>query len=244
MNRANLKSRVANGDDFRCSVLHAVDDAVISNKNLPYVVTKKFSYDSTRFWEIDKKLYLLENLVFPTPSCRPVAAFGGYVVSALAKPEFGSFRPLDHGTSSCILALRSAISCATKSSCVMYSPRSSSAIPASMSLRVSIHSVNSSQSSTLPMKEVGRPFCVMKMRRCVSAVCFRHAARLLRHSEKEITSSDRRGVGSDERRQLRTDFSLTAGISDVPFLMAYIVHNHVQESKSACLYNGFNFRKW
>ena len=188
-------------------------------------------------------LDFLENLVFPTPSCRPVAAFGGYVVSALAKPEFGSFRPLDHGTSSCILALRSAISCATKSSCVMYSPRSSSAIPASMSLRVSIHSVNSSQSSTLPMKEVGRSFCVMKMRRCVSVVCFRHAARLLRHSEKEMMSLERRGAGNEPRRQLRTDFSLTAGISDVPFLMAYIEHNHVQESKSACLCNRFHLRK-
>ena len=53
MNRANLKSRVANGDDFRRSVLHAVDDAVISNKNLPYVVTEKLSYDSPGFWEID-----------------------------------------------------------------------------------------------------------------------------------------------------------------------------------------------
>ena len=53
MNRANHKSRVANGDVFRRSVLHAVDDAVISNKNLPYVVTEKLSYDSPGFWEID-----------------------------------------------------------------------------------------------------------------------------------------------------------------------------------------------
>ena len=73
---------------------------------------------------------------------------------------------------------------------------------------------------------------MMKMRRCVSAVRFRHAARLLRHSEKEITSSERRGVGKAARRRLRTEvFSLTAGIGYDPFLMAHIVHDYVHEGK-------------
>jgi hypothetical protein len=47
-----------------------------------------------------------------------------------------------------------------------------------------------------------------------------------------MTSSESRGVGNAARRRLRTDnFSLVAGIGYYPFLMVYIVHDYVHESK-------------
>ena len=112
------------------------------------------------------------------------------------------------------------------------------------------HDPNASQSSMLPMKEVGRPFCVMKMRRCVSPTRFRQAARLLRHSEKEMTSSERRGmrkVGRLRERVRKVDFALATGIAGVPVLMARIVHDCVHRIKGVaahseimpCHENGF-----
>ena len=221
---------MAYGNDLALLCLDAVDYAIVSDKDLPYVVPAKFTHHHTGFRKVRKMFNAFKDFIFPTPGGSPVAALGGNVVAALAKPECAAIRPLDHDMSSCILALRSAISCALSSECDVHSPRSSSSSATRTSSMSSFSSTNWSQSSTLPMKEVGRPFCVMKMRRCVSAVRFRHAARLLRHSEKEMTSSERRGVGNAARRRLRTEFlSLTAGIGYNPFLMAHIVHDYVHK---------------
>ena len=52
------------------------------------------------------------------------------------------------------------------------------------------------------MNVVGLPFCVTKIVRCVSAARLKQEARLLRHSEKEMTSSVMTGRGIAARRRV------------------------------------------
>ncbi len=97
-------------------------------------------------------------------------------------------------------------------------------------------STKASQSLMLPMKDVGRPFCVIKMRRCVSPTRFRHAARLLWHLEDDMMSSERRGVGNTRRTRVREraiGFSFTLGISNTPCVAEDIVHDYVYVVKRA-----------
>ena len=85
-----------------------------------------------------------------------------------------------------------------------------------MSFASSMESIRSSKSVALTMYEAERPFCVMRIGRCVSWTRPMYAERLLRHSENGTTSSD--------GRQRRMGISRTAGIFLSP-LVAYIVQN-------------------
>ncbi|MBQ4385784.1 MAG: group II intron reverse transcriptase domain-containing protein [Kiritimatiellae bacterium] len=86
-----------------------------------------------------------------------------------------------------------------KSSCDVSSPRSISASAALTSSRSSSCSMSSSnlvelsQSTMLSRTEVGRPFCVTMIGRCVRRVLSKYSPSLPRHSVNEITSSERIG---------------------------------------------------
>ena len=225
MDRTDQKARMAYGNNLAFPSLDAVEDSVITVGDFAYIGIAEFRDFSTAQSEIRQMFNGAFHIKKPIIGGLRIVVLRN-TSSIFRESSLPVRRPDDfHGRNSLRRLSKTSL-------CGMPLPSSSSVIPASISRLVSIHSTSSSQSSTLPMKEVGRPFCVMKMRRCVSAVRFRHAARLLRHSEKEMTSSERRGVGNAARRRLRTDnFSLTAGIGYYPFLMAYIVHDYVHESK-------------
>jgi len=126
-------------------------------------------------------------------------------------------------------SLPSARSSRSNSSCEITSPRSISSSPARMSSRISSVSVSSygeaaSQSMMLTNTDVGLPFCVTMMGRCVRRVFSIYSPSLLRHSVKDMTSSERigrRGPGRSARRAvLRTGARVFAGIYYAPFVDA------------------------
>ena len=90
---------MADGNDLAFPRFYAVDNAVVADKDLPYVVPAKFTHYYTSFREARKMFNAFKDFIFPAPGGSPVAAFGGNVVPALAKPECAAIRPLDHDMS-------------------------------------------------------------------------------------------------------------------------------------------------
>ena len=84
MDRTDQKARMAYGNDFALLCLDAVDYAIVSDKDLPYVVPAKFTHHHTGFRKVRKMFNAFKDFIFPAPGGSPVAAFGGNVVPALA----------------------------------------------------------------------------------------------------------------------------------------------------------------
>lgn len=226
MDRFYQKAGMAHGDYLDRATLDAVKYPVASMDDFANLPIVELGHLTANLREVGKMLDGGFHIQQPLVGSLRIVVFGDRFC-VFRKPTLPARRPRDFHVAYSLR--RSSKTCL----CGMPLPASSSAMPAAMSPRVSIHSTRSSQSSMLPMKEVGRPFCVMKMRRCVSPTRFRHDARLLRHSEKEMTSSERRGVGNAwclRRRGCEEAFSFTAvGMSDTPLSTASIVHYYVHD---------------
>ena len=66
---------VADGDDLGNVVLHAVDDAVVAEKDLTDVGASEFPDDTAGKWKFLKMGNRLEHVIFPFPCRGPIAAF-------------------------------------------------------------------------------------------------------------------------------------------------------------------------
>ena len=191
---ANKKTNVADRDDFRDVLFYAVDNAVVAEKCLANVLAAEFLDNAAGKREILKMGNGTEYGIFPFPCRRPVAALLCDVANALRTAQFPALGPADHNPSFLLIRSRSACASRISSSCVVNSPRSSSASADQRSSKSSSVSRMLSKSATSMITFEAMPFCVMSSGRRVLVLRLKHSAIVLRKVEKVTTSSARRIV--------------------------------------------------
>ena len=207
--RTDVLAGTAHGKDVARGAFHLVDDArCVLHDEFADVVAVDFRHDASGSGKV-RQLGVCrgDNPVRPCRGDLVAAAFAFNPVLAVPEAFQPARRPFD-GERNGFHSRPSARSMARTSSVVYVSPRSlssSAARTSSMSSRVSRSSYGAatSQSTMLSTTDVGRPFCVTMMGRCVRRVFSRYSPSLPRHSVKEITSSERmgrRGPGRSARR--------------------------------------------
>ena len=197
-NAGDLLVASSHGEDVAGMLPHFVDHpSCLGHDYLPDVVSLDFWHDTPYLWKVGELGNGLVDLHSPVDGNVMIAAFPLYPVLTYAKPCLASLRPVH--SASRLHRRPSARSSSMKSSCDVSSPRSISASAALTSSRSSSCSMSSSnlvelsQSTMLSRTEVGRPFCVTMIGRCVRRVLSKYSPSLPRHSVNEITSSERIG---------------------------------------------------
>lgn len=226
-NAGDLLVASSHGEDVAGMLPHFVDHpSCFGHDYLPDVVSLDFWHDTPYLWKVGELGNGLVDLHSPVDGNVMIAAFPLYPVLTYAKPCLASLRPVH--SASRLHRRPSARSSSMKSSCDVSSPRSISASAALTSSRSSSSSMSSnlvelSQSTMLSRTEVGRPFCVTMIGRCVRRVLSKYSPSLPRHSVNEITSSERIG-------RCRV-FLAGRGLADVDMMAApFIDANSVSHS--------------
>ncbi len=198
---------MSNGEDIDIATFEAIDDPIVADQKFANIFSSKLNHAAAGFREILQDLNRRHNTLAPLNDGWPILAFYRNIAFALKQTHHRSRRPTNHRPNSLRRLSSSSLSRLRNSLCVRYSPRASSVSATLTSSINSRYAMYSSQSAMFPIKVVGLPFCVMKSGRCDSATCLKQEARLLRHSEKEITSSVITGRGMRVRFRLTVDFS-------------------------------------
>ena len=229
----------AYGKDVARGASHFVYDArCLPHDDFTYVVPVYLRYDAAGVWEHRQlRIGLADDAVGPCGGNFTAATLACNPILPVPEPLHAARRPL-YSVGIRFHRRLSALSIALTSSDVYSSPRSISASAALTSSRSSSVSVSSygeeiSQSITFSSIDVGLPFWVTMMGRCVRRVFSMYSPSLLRHSVKDITSSDRIGRRMPGRSAMLMDWRpvlldvdfafvrVDIGMISVPYYGAY-----------------------